>query len=728
MSTTIRRQPIVNNIPAQIDFKLQNITNFGGIIQQDNPLKLSINTASDMKNLYVDEYGALSTRPRTELVYDYGQAVKSSVVIDDTLYILTTSNVLYKQSAIVSSTLILIAPLNASVVITDLKNGFKYNGTVYLNGNDFFLINADSKLEYVYNSSFVHIPYLKRGVEMGKDINNYPDAEYMNILSSKYRISYYWDGETDFNIIDNGTVVQNDNIEYINIPDLRATYEEVLYLPNDYLLQYGPSNAFLLKKQSDLTFDYFEINIPTVTNYITKVTMNQAMTALAVADDNGNRLRIFSYDLATKVSTLITTVFTTGYNINYYSPMKFCDDLEQLAFWSGTTIFSVDFTTPGSPPTSILSGVSPHFAIGSDFVWNGTQLYTLTSYGFRSYELSGTPTLVKEIPYYSSYSIMNKNADGTKLVLSNAFWAYGRIMILNTSDWSVIIDTYNSPILTGIAFDENDNVYMVNGSAIYIMSLIDEEYKPYHTLTPAKTESLPNTGFYLKVKDGLIWNYMHIARYVETYEAGVVVEYEDKEHIEIFTENSPVSTETINFTNNIADFQTYNNAYYLSNVSIGFTVSGSRLSFPIDLSKKGIFSYSILTGSGNYLYVYEVDDDAVRLLDSSDLPAYVSNLRFDYAKPILNFTTSKILFNKLHFAFKNRDYFQNLSQLKLYVPDYNICGDDEDIKDYGVLNSNYSIILKKQKLIITRYVRYRVRAIYKLDGRHRNGLFYFVDY
>ena len=108
MNQTIRRTPITNRIPADIDYRVNNITQFGGIIQSDNPLMLKNNTAMDMKNLYVDENGVLTTRPRTSLKYNYAKSVKSAILIDDILYILTTSNELYKQTGVDSSNLSLI--------------------------------------------------------------------------------------------------------------------------------------------------------------------------------------------------------------------------------------------------------------------------------------------------------------------------------------------------------------------------------------------------------------------------------------------------------------------------------------------------------------------------------------------------------------------------------------------------------------------------------------------
>lgn len=702
MSATIRRQPIVNRVPAQIDFKLQNITNFGGIIQQDNPLKLSINTASDMKNLYVDDYGALTTRPRTELLTDFGIAVKQAIVVDELMLILDDDNKLYKQNSPLATTLTLIQPMDSSVIITELKGGFKYNDSIFINGNDLFFIDSNNKLNFVYNSSQVYTPYLKRGMVMGDDISAFPDNEPYNILSPKYKISYYWDGLTDFNILENGTVVENNNLVYKDIPDLRASYEDIQYLPNGYILQYGPTDAFLLKQQSDLTYEHFNINIPTVSNYITKVTMRTDMTKYAVADDNGNRLRIFGYDLETNTSTWLYDVFTSGHTINYYAPMKFCCTTTNLAFWSNNGIFYTDYIHPVNPPVLVLAGVTPQLAIGSDLLWNNDELYTLTSFGFRSYNVAGSVTLTKEIAYYNSYSIMNVNADRSKIVLANAFYANGRIMVMNTADWSVIIDTYNTPIVNGVAFDEADSLYMVYENGIYVMSFDVNKYLEYYVLKPNIGTPSSYNGFYVMVANGLIWNYMRIAYYVETAEPGVVVEYSYKDHIEIFTQNAPTNIATISFTNNAANYETYDKNYYLKNASIGFVVSGSRISFPIDINTKGVFSYSFLTAYGNYLFVYEVDDYEIRLLSSSILPAYPTNLSFEYYKPILNFRVIKQLFNKYHFAYKNRDYFQNNTRELLYVPDYNICGDDSHIYDYGVLNANYALILKqKESLLLT---------------------------
>lgn len=78
MGTTIRRQPITNNIPASPDYKFLNITNFGGIEKSSNPFVVSSNTASDCLNVYVDEDNALTTRPRLEQKADLIQLVSDT--------------------------------------------------------------------------------------------------------------------------------------------------------------------------------------------------------------------------------------------------------------------------------------------------------------------------------------------------------------------------------------------------------------------------------------------------------------------------------------------------------------------------------------------------------------------------------------------------------------------------------------------------------------------------
>ena len=70
MGNTIRRQPITNSIPAAPDYQFLNVLNFEGLNMTDNPFTADVTTASDCLNVYVDEVGALTTRPRLELFYD----------------------------------------------------------------------------------------------------------------------------------------------------------------------------------------------------------------------------------------------------------------------------------------------------------------------------------------------------------------------------------------------------------------------------------------------------------------------------------------------------------------------------------------------------------------------------------------------------------------------------------------------------------------------------------
>lgn len=70
MGNTIRRQPISSKIPANPDYYFQNIMNFGGINITSNPFTANPETASDCKNVYVDEEFALTTRPRVQEKFD----------------------------------------------------------------------------------------------------------------------------------------------------------------------------------------------------------------------------------------------------------------------------------------------------------------------------------------------------------------------------------------------------------------------------------------------------------------------------------------------------------------------------------------------------------------------------------------------------------------------------------------------------------------------------------
>ena len=189
MGTTIRREPVSFKIPDEPDYKYLNITDFRGINKSSNPLTAQYNTASDALNVYVDESNALTTRPRLALKTDLKtllslDAIKSVFNIS-TGYLVQgkvgNSWKLYKVTSTFTYTNITTPPTST---ILDV---FEQDGKIYfINGAAYYVINgaACSTVEG-------YIPTIKVGKTL---LVNGNDFESPNLLSNKYKESYYWDG------------------------------------------------------------------------------------------------------------------------------------------------------------------------------------------------------------------------------------------------------------------------------------------------------------------------------------------------------------------------------------------------------------------------------------------------------------------------------------------------------------------------------------------------------
>jgi hypothetical protein len=197
------------------------------------------------------------------------------------------------------------------------------------------------------------------------------------------------------------------------------------------------------------------------------------------------------------------------------------------------------------------------------------------------------------------------------------------------------------------------------------------------------------------VIDKNIWNETVLYSYEETIEPGIIVEYDQQESMKDFIDPSQQWSFEIDFVSGIADIESIRTNYYITESSILKIEGSSDSSFVVDLNRYGIFSKML----GDVVVVYEVARDYVKLINYVDLPG---TWRLDILadKPQFTFYTLKSLFNKYHFAFNNRDYFQNNSHPEMYIPDYNVCGDDSPIRDYGILNSEYAIILKQREAFL----------------------------
>ena len=220
MGATVRRSPIISNIPSNKNYDFLNIVDFRGLEINDNPLAPNTNSASDILNLYVDINGTLTTRPRTErttnltidnkatFYYAYpletALLIHGSVSVDDDV---TNKLWLYDYTNVVEVNM-------NGLAISDSKLGIiQKEGKIYiLDGELYAVIKRDNTLYDVYNDVDTYIPTTHIGYyyptnmvfnsEKG-DIavtNNVvlKINEQRNILTNKYKQKYIWNENVNY--------------------------------------------------------------------------------------------------------------------------------------------------------------------------------------------------------------------------------------------------------------------------------------------------------------------------------------------------------------------------------------------------------------------------------------------------------------------------------------------------------------------------------------------------
>ena len=223
MGNTIRREPVNFDIPDSPDYKFLNITDFRGIAISDNPFTLSSNTASDMLNLYVDETNTLTTRPRLErfvsLKKDHPNLTKFLG-----WYPLSFGFLVHYIEGVNSYAMEIAIEVNGELTYYDVNNGgtikgekltvFEQNDNIYiLDGNNYYVITytLENNVLSDINCSLVegYIPTVSVG---GTNLVDGQEYEPYNILSNKYKKSYFWDGTWNPE-----TVITRGEIDYSNV-------------------------------------------------------------------------------------------------------------------------------------------------------------------------------------------------------------------------------------------------------------------------------------------------------------------------------------------------------------------------------------------------------------------------------------------------------------------------------------------------------------------------------
>ena len=213
MGSTIRRQPITRDVPKAPDYKFLNLTSFGGLNMTDNPFTAPYNTASDCKYVYVDEFNALTTRPRLEKKYDIATKLPDGSEIIDIHNLVNgylihykINNVYYMQILLSSGELKAITGEIPTEKCTVFENGdviYLLDGSSYKNIKDYIISNVEG-----------YIPTTIEGIDLKNNTDGFV-FEDLNLFSDKYKKTYYWDGsfDLDFTKDENVENVENDYLE-----------------------------------------------------------------------------------------------------------------------------------------------------------------------------------------------------------------------------------------------------------------------------------------------------------------------------------------------------------------------------------------------------------------------------------------------------------------------------------------------------------------------------------
>ena len=162
---------ITYNIPRGTGFDSTSISGFKGLQLSDNPLSVDPNSSLDMKNVYLNDSGALSTRPRIEYeksyvlsnndYYYYGTSTATSMAMDEIISYTILNDYINIVQAKESNVILLIIErtINGTIRRDIVKNetditistskvtSFLKNDKIYiLNGSSYLVIKPTTDL------------------------------------------------------------------------------------------------------------------------------------------------------------------------------------------------------------------------------------------------------------------------------------------------------------------------------------------------------------------------------------------------------------------------------------------------------------------------------------------------------------------------------------------------------------------------------------------------------
>ena len=260
MGSTIRRQPLSFKIPASPDYQFLNVLNFNGLNMTDNPFNADVTTASDCLNVYVDEANALTTRPRLELFYDLhkkhpGMTKLLGVYPLSIGYLFHyTENGSYALDIAydVANTLTFVNVDTSTHGVNpkvDKLSVFEQNDKIYiLSGEGYYFITYTTIDDTIIRAEIDVVDGYIPTTRVGKNKQSYDEEtdtykidvggvrfEDVNLLSDKYKESYFWDGVSEIPQDATGINVENNYYSNELANALEKTHDIWMYYPDDKL-------------------------------------------------------------------------------------------------------------------------------------------------------------------------------------------------------------------------------------------------------------------------------------------------------------------------------------------------------------------------------------------------------------------------------------------------------------------------------------------------------------
>lgn len=255
MANTTRRESVTFSVPDTPDYKHLNITTFAGIQESDNPFITQNNTASSSLNVYVDEFNALTTRPRVQKKYNTTHNNVIKVFDSKNGGLLFKTNNINQYDIITENGTNLnafYAQHHEDLYETNNKTYFFPYFSVY----DWDNVGNGVETMNLYNNTYIPIRNVKFPSDFTEEQKKeiiLPEIEDWNLLTNKYKELWFWDFETDVPKMVGSELITND---YIKQRDLETIANARYYvLPESF---YNKSSIL----QGDL-YDYDILEITT---------------------------------------------------------------------------------------------------------------------------------------------------------------------------------------------------------------------------------------------------------------------------------------------------------------------------------------------------------------------------------------------------------------------------------------------------------------------------------